>query len=148
MRSFILFKVLDSCFGIDIQRIVSIEKNSVTIPIPQSPSYMMGIVNIRGQVVPVIDSYRLLYNREMQINEETRYILIDVSDFTFALMVESTNEIMNINLDEINPVHMINDDEISFIEGIALVNERLISILDIDKMLITLREMNPVEVKI
>ncbi|NHM33006.1 chemotaxis protein CheW [Neobacillus terrae] len=139
-RTFVLFEARKTFYGIDIKKIVSIEKKSDVINLPKTPEYMVGIVNIRGKVVPVIDSYHVFYNYRIPADAVTRYILLDVNGLTIALMVEDTNEIISIDSDSINPVKMLNDSP--FFEGIALEGERMITILNIEEIISNLKNLD------
>lgn len=75
-RTFILFNAKQSLYGIEINKVVSIERVSEATSIPQEPDYMIGVVNTRGEIIPVVDSHFVLYHKHLKINEETRYILV------------------------------------------------------------------------
>ncbi|OMP66436.1 chemotaxis protein CheW [Domibacillus epiphyticus] len=65
----VLFNVKKGSFGLPINHVVSIEKISEISRIPNMPEYMLGIVNIRGQIIPVIDMSNLLFNQKNEIVE-------------------------------------------------------------------------------
>jgi purine-binding chemotaxis protein CheW len=142
-RTFIIFKARGAEYGIDLQKVVSIERNSKVTTLPQVPDYMVGIVSIRGKVIPVIDSNFLLFQKYLQGEEEPRYILLEVQGSTIALMVESTNEILEIEDSLIKPVEMMNANY--WIEGVALKGDRIISIIDSGEMISTIRDIKHIQ---
>jgi len=142
-RTFIIFKARGAEYGIDLQKVVSIERNSKVTPLPQVPDYMVGIVSIRGKVIPVIDSNFLLFQKHLQEEEEPRYILLEVQGSTIALMVESTNEILEIEDSLIKPVEMMNANY--WIEGVALKGNRIISIIESGEMISTIRDIKHIQ---
>lgn len=77
-RKFVIFNVGQEEYGIDIENVLSIEKNSQVTSLPQTPNYMLGIINIREQVLPVIDSNYLLFNKNLKIVEDTRLLMLEV----------------------------------------------------------------------
>ncbi len=134
--NYVLFTIGSSTYGIDIKNIISIEKTSETTPTPQMPDYMVGLVNVRGQIMPIIDCTRLLYHEPSQVDQNSRYILIETDQATIALLVESTNEIITFDSSLIKPVQLYGTNSAqNYLEGVALLEERIISIIDIDKIL-------------
>lgn len=138
-KTFILFKANDAVFGVDLRKVLSIEKKSEATSIPKSPEYIVGIANIRGQIIPVIDSNQVLYSHKMNVNEEPRYILLDIDGVTIALMVENTNEIIDLDIGSISSVKMVNES--NYVEGVVLEGDRIISILNVEEMLSSLKDV-------
>jgi len=136
-RTFVLFNAKQSVYGIEINKVVSIERFSEATSIPQASDYIIGVVNIRGGIVPVVDSHFLLYHEHLQANEETRYILLEVQGSNVAFMVENTNEIIDIDDDVIKPVGMIEGSR--FVEGVSLIGGRIISILNSEGMISSMK---------
>ena len=136
-RTFILFNAKQSVYGIEINKVVSIERVSEATSIPQEPDYMIGVVNTRGEIIPVVDSHFVLYHEHLKINEETRYILLEVQGSNIAFMVENTNEIIDIDDDLIKPVGMIEGS--NFVEGVTLIDGRIISILNSEGMISSMK---------
>ncbi|PLR99050.1 chemotaxis protein CheW [Bacillus sp. T33-2] len=145
--AFVIFNVGDSLFGIDIQKIVSIEKVSEITNLPQIPEYIQGIINIRGSIVPVIDSPKLLFNQNIQINENTRFILTDVNQLTFALMVPRANEILDIDTELIKPVNLM-ASSVDLLEGTVLQGGRIISIINLESLFSSILHLDTVRSEI
>jgi purine-binding chemotaxis protein CheW len=137
--NFVLFTIESGVYGIDINNIVSIEKVTETTPTPQMPDYMLGIISIRGQVMPIIDSKKLLFNQFSNIDQNSRYLLIETSNTTIALMVESTNEIINFDKSLIKPINLFGtSNNQNFLEGIALLDDRIVFIIDTNQLSLSL----------
>lgn len=134
--NFVLFSIEGGTYGIDINNITSIEKVSETTPTPQMPDYMLGIVSIRDQVMPIIDCKKLTFNQSSNIDENSRYIIIDTDKTTIALMVESTNEIINFDTSLIKPISLLeSNSKNNFIQGVALLENRIISVISINELI-------------
>ncbi|MGV3463664.1 MAG: chemotaxis protein CheW [Heyndrickxia sp.] len=142
-RSYVIFRVGENHFGIDIQYVISIEKVSDITCLPQSPDYIKGITNARGQMKCVIDSATLLFNQSIEIDENTRFLLLDLDPSNIALMVSRTNEILSIEEEEIKPIDSIGTPSDIF-KGVAVVEDRMISILDIEMVLSKLEALETV----
>ncbi|OMP67004.1 chemotaxis protein CheW [Domibacillus epiphyticus] len=141
---FLLFDIKKSMYGMGIQNVVSIEKVTEASPFPNMPEYVVGMVQIRGQIIVVIDMSSLLYNNSSQIDNDTRFILVERNETVIALMVERANEIINIEENEIKPVHSIETGTETFIIGAALEENRIITILDIEKLLTSLQDIDAI----
>lgn len=141
--NYVIFRVGDNDFGIEIQYVISIEKVTEITGLPQMPDYIKGITNIRGQMKGVIDAAALLFNQSIEIDESTRFLLLDIHQSDIALMVSKTNEILSIDEEEIKPIDSINATSEIF-KGVALIDNRMISILNIEKLLSTLDALETV----
>lgn len=141
--NYVIFRVGDNDFGIEIQYVISIEKVTEITCLPQMPDYIKGITNIRGQMKGVIDLATLLFNQSIEIDESTRFLLLDIHQSDIALMVSKTNEILSIDEAEIKPIDSINATSEIF-KGVALIDNRMISILNIEKLFSTLDALETV----
>ncbi|MEK5389814.1 chemotaxis protein CheW [Margalitia sp. FSL K6-0131] len=141
--NYVIFRVGDNDFGIEIQYVISIEKVTEITCLPQMPDYIKGITNIRGQMKGVIDAATLLFNQSIEIDESTRFLLLDIHQSDIALMVSKTNEILSIDEAEIKPIDSINATSEIF-KGVALIDNRMISILNIEKLFSTLDALETV----
>jgi purine-binding chemotaxis protein CheW len=142
--TFLVFNIGNSLFGIDIQHIVSIEKVSNITDLPQMPEYIKGIVNLRGQIMCVIDSSKLLYNHSIPIDENTRFILLEINRTTVALMVPKTNEILDIDLELIKTVDSIGTT-VGVLKGVALLENRMISIINLEELFSTIEDLESIQ---
>ncbi|PKR86433.1 chemotaxis protein CheW [Heyndrickxia camelliae] len=132
--SYVIFRVGENDYGIDIQYVLSIEKVTDITCLPQTPDYIKGITNARGQLRCIIDSGILLFNQSIEIDEHTRFLLLDLEPSNIALMVSKTNEILSIEEEEIKPMESMGTSTDIF-KGVALLDERMVSILDIETLL-------------
>lgn len=137
--TFVLFNGEKGLFGMNIHNVVSIEKVTELSNVPEMPEYMVGMVNIRGQVIPVVDISRLLFKRSIQIDEHTRYILVETSKTVIALMVARTNEILDIDQEQVKPVKSVALCTSAFIKGVTMLDNQIITILDIEELLLSLQ---------
>lgn len=141
--SYVIFHVGENAFGIEIQYVISIEKVTEITCLPQMPDYIKGITNIRGQMKCVVDSSTLLFNQSIEIDESTRFLLLDINESNIALMVSNTNEILSIDEEEIKPIDSIGTSSEIF-TGVALKEDRMISILNIETLLLKLESLETV----
>jgi purine-binding chemotaxis protein CheW len=122
-------------FGISINHVISIEKMVTPSPLPLMPEYFMGLVDIRQKIVPLIDMNGILYNKKTKITDNTRLVLIDMDNLPIALIVDEAKEIIIIDSQEIKPLQSLLTTDTSFFEGVVRLNHRLVSLIDIKKLL-------------
>jgi purine-binding chemotaxis protein CheW len=122
-------------FGISINHVISIEKMVTPSPLPLMPEYFMGLVDIRQKIVPLIDMNGILYNKKTKITDNTRLVIIDMDNLPIALIVDEAKEIIIIDSQEIKPLQSLLTTDTSFFEGVVRLNHRLVSLIDIKKLL-------------
>ena len=125
-------------FGIDISRVREIVKLQNITTIPQSMDFVEGIVNLRGQIVPIVDLCKrfLVADRSESVDAERRIIVVNMSGQTIGILVDGVSEILRIPDEAIEPTPPIVASGVSsdFIRGVAKVEGRLIIFLDLDRI--------------
>ncbi|MBN2663535.1 MAG: chemotaxis protein CheW [Bacteroidales bacterium] len=136
--SYLTFKVGGENFAASVNKVLNILEMSKITKVPQAPEYMLGVINLRGQVLPVIDS-RIKFG--MPVSEITKNsfiivieVLIDEKIVQLGALVDSVNEVLEVTQDTILPPPSIgNRYKTDFISGVLNVNDEFIMVLDIDK---------------
>ena len=95
------FYVRESAYGIDLLKIQEINKLLVLTPVPGAPSYVRGILNLRGQIVTVIDLGYKLGLPETRLNRKGRNIIVRSTGEHIGLLVEEISEVVRVNADEV-----------------------------------------------
>jgi purine-binding chemotaxis protein CheW len=130
------FYVRGSAYGIDLLKIQEINKLLILTPVPGAPSYVRGILNLRGQIVTVIDLGYKLGLPETIVDAKGRNIIVRSRGEHIGLLVEQISEVIRVNIDEVEaPPANMNGIEGSFFHGVIKTDDRLIGILDIEKVL-------------
>lgn len=126
----IVFKVGSEEYAIPIHYILSIEKMEGVTPIPHLPDYVSGIVRVRGELIPVVDLERILYNRSMAVNESVRMIVARTDEMAIGFLVNEAKEILNVLPEQIKQIGLVAYHKTSYFIGIANLDTRLITIID------------------
>ena len=125
-------------FGIDISRVREIVRLQNITTIPQSMDFVEGIVNLRGQIVPIVDLCKrfLVADRSESVDAERRIIVVNMSGQNIGILVDGVSEILRIPDEAIEPTPPIVASGVSsdFIRGVAKVEGRLIIFLDLDRI--------------
>ncbi len=132
----VVIKLHNEQFGIDIHQIRSIERlQSITV-IPQTPPYVKGIMNLRGNVIPVIDLRQRLSMEANSYTDQTRLVVVTVKEVDVGLIVDAANEVRDINEEQIHPTPAITQDKkVDFLYGVAKLENQILILLDVEKLL-------------
>lgn len=127
-------------YGIGILKIKEIIGMIPITSVPQTPSFVKGVINLRGKVIPVID-LRLRFNMEaMEYNERTCIVVVEIgrrsTDITIGLVVDSVSEVLNIKHEDIEDTPTFGTSlDTDYILGMAKIDSRVKILLDIDTVL-------------
>jgi len=123
-------------FGILISEVVQIVGIQEITSVPEFPSYAKGVINLRGIIIPIIDVRLRLKKEEMKYNERTCIIVTNINGSHIGFIVDSVNEVTNIYNDNIsNPPQMGTDYVNTYITGIAKLNNDIVLLIDLKKIL-------------
>lgn len=139
-NQFLTFLLAGEEYGVDILRVQEIKGwNSVT-PIPNTPDYIRGVINLRGTIVPIIDLRRRFSLEPVEYGPMTVVIVLKVlrgeKSRVMGVVVDAVSDVYNVDPDALKPApdfgSVVNVD---FVHGLATVNETMVIILDIDRLL-------------
>ncbi|WDV47717.1 chemotaxis protein CheW [Clostridiaceae bacterium M8S5] len=135
-NQYVVFKINEQFYAIDIFKVKIIERISDFTRVPNSQNYVKGIINLRGDVVPVVD-LRVRFSMESKINKEnSRIIIIKYEELVVGLIVDSSSEVIRLDANEIDaPPNIGTSKEYDFVSGIGKKDNRMIMILDVKKVL-------------
>ncbi|AKS38833.1 chemotaxis protein CheW [Anoxybacillus gonensis] len=130
MEKVVVFQLANEQYAIPVEHVVFIEKMSHPTLIPGMPSYMLGVVRIRGELVPVLDTSQILYRRPYTETEKTRLIVVHTDDVYVAFIVDDAKEIIDIPSHMMKQVNMLAYQQTPYFIGIANLPDRLITVID------------------
>jgi len=133
---YLTFYTDNQLFGISIADVVQIVGMQDITAVPEFPSYAKGIINLRGIIIPIIDVRLRLRKEEIGYNERTCIIVTNINGSYIGFIVDEVNEVTNIDNEDIsNPPQMGSDYTNTFITGIAKLNNRIVLLIDLKKVL-------------
>lgn len=135
-NKYVTFKIGKEYYGLPIENVLSIEKPSKTTRIPNAPDYVIGLINLRGDVIPVVDLRTKLGMEKKQVDKDSRIIIIKEKEMVVGLMVDSSKDVLDIDEENVDkPPTDESNTIIDYISGIGKKDERLIFILNSLKLL-------------
>ena len=123
-------------YGFEILKVQEIKGYSAITPIPNTPNYVKGVMNLRGSIIPIVDLRAKLAMAEAAYNQFTVIIVVRVGAKTVGVVVDAVSDVLNIPLKDIQPTPDFGSQvDARFISGLAKAGERLVVLLDIEKVL-------------
>jgi purine-binding chemotaxis protein CheW len=123
-------------YGIDIAGVQEIMRVPVITRVPEAPSFVEGVFNFRGRVVPVVDLRQRFGLEDGTQSKASRVVVTDVGSATIGIMVDQVSEILRIGVDKIEAApSLAARKEASFIKGIAKLEDRLVILIDLERVL-------------
>ncbi|MFH1238529.1 MAG: chemotaxis protein CheW [bacterium] len=139
----VIFQLTDEEYAIPIIQVHEIIKPTDVTRIPGMPDFVEGVINLRGKVIPIIDIRKRFRLQRKKADEDTRVIVVDVGEHTVGLIVDSVTEVLRLSLESIDPVPTaIAKISSEYLRGIGKLKERLLIILDVEKMLTELEKIS------
>lgn len=132
---FLTFQLADEQFGIDILRVQEIKGLTHLTQIPNVPPYIKGVMNLRGTVVPVVDLRHRFSMPAAAYNQFTVIIIVTVGQKVMGLVVDAVSDVLNVGETELEQLPELGGVDTAFITGMAKSSDRLIALLDIDRLL-------------
>ncbi len=135
-RQIVVFSIGEEEFGVNIGEVREIIRSGAYTRIPNTAEYVRGVINLRGSIIVVIDLAMKL-SLQGRDSENTRIIVIENNGNTVGMLVDSATEVMRLTSDRIHPPPPIITDRINagYIEGVGIVGDRLLILLDLAKVL-------------
>lgn len=135
-RQFLTFLLGAEQYGVEILKVQEIKGYSAVTPIPNTPSYIKGVMNLRGIVVPIID-LRVKFSMDAgEYSKFTVIIVVNVGEKVMGLVVDAVSDVLDIAASEIRmPPDLGARVDTRFISGMANIGERMTVLLDIERLL-------------
>jgi purine-binding chemotaxis protein CheW len=134
-RQLITFELSDQVLGVDIMAIREIRAWSPATPLPNVPSHVRGVVNLRGVVLPVLDLRCRLGWGTTDPTARHVIIVVRIGEQLQGIIVDAVNDIVTVATEDLQPVPEMGDTDASrYLEGLATIDQRMILILALDRL--------------
>jgi purine-binding chemotaxis protein CheW len=137
-HQFLTFALGQEEYGVEILKIQEIKGFSSVTPLPNAPAYVKGVLNLRGTIVPIVDLRKKFHLPEVELTQFTVIVVVQVLGKTLGFVVDAVSDVLTVTGDAIQPTPDLHGQvDTSFLNGLAQTNEKLVILLDIDKVLTT-----------
>lgn len=128
----VIFKLAGAEYGINVLNVQEIIRPLKLVKLPNSPDYVLGICELRENIIPVIDLKQVLNLGKVKETEETRIIIIKEVGEVLGLLVDEVGEVLRINKENIKTTERLDG---KYIQGVAKLNGRLIMFLNLAEII-------------
>lgn len=132
----IVFQILDKEYAIPVSQVKAIEKLVHITRVPKTAPFVKGVINLRGVITPIIDLRSRFDLGPQEHTDKTRIIIVALPDMEVGLIVDSANDVLDIDVNSIEPQpEVVGSLEAEFISGVVKIEKRLLTLLSLDKVL-------------
>lgn len=134
-RELTAFKIGEQDFCVDIMAVREIRGWSVPTPLPQTPDYLLGVINLRGAVLPIMDLAGRLGLPPTIPSVRSVIIVVQVGTRVIGLLVDAVSDILSIDQSQVQPAPDIACDHVkTFVRGLFTVEDRMVSEIALERL--------------
>ncbi len=132
----VTFKLQEETYGINVMQVQEVLRYTEIAPVPGSPDYVLGIINLRGNVVTVIDTRSRFGLAPAEVTDNSRIVIIESERQVIGILVDSVAEVVYLKSSEIDTAPNVGTDESArFIQGVSNREGELLILVDLNKLL-------------
>lgn len=137
-RQYMTFRLGEQAYGVDILAVQEIRRYTAPTPLPDVPPHVVGLVNLRGAVVPVFDLRVRFALADISLSRLTVIIVVVVQDRSVGLVVDEVTRVLRVGAEGLRPTPAFNQSiDISYILGLAPSEAGLVTILDVERLVMS-----------
>lgn len=134
----VTFSIGEEEFGVNILKVQEINRTMEITKVPRSPEFVEGVINLRGKVIPIIDLRRRFGLSSKPEDKDTRIIVIEINSVIVGFVVDAVSEVLRIPASTVEPPPpVVAGVESDYISGVGQLKDRLLIMLDLDRLLST-----------
>ncbi|HHY78394.1 MAG TPA: purine-binding chemotaxis protein CheW [Clostridiales bacterium] len=132
---FVVFRLGKEEYGVNIMQVKEIVTYKEPTKVPNTPDFIEGIINLRGQIIPIVSLKKRFNISGESINDETRIIVMNLDSKQVGFIVDAASEVRTISEEDIeNAPDIVAGIERKYITGIGKIGEKILILLDLDKL--------------
>lgn len=132
----VTFHLNGETYGVNVMAVKEVLRHIDIAPVPGSPDYVLGIINIRGTVISVINTRRRFGLPDQEPTDHTRIVIIEIGKYVVGIMADSVAEVVYLRQSEIETTPNVGkDDSARFIQGVCNKNDELLILVEFDKLI-------------
>jgi purine-binding chemotaxis protein CheW len=136
MLQFVTFRLAAEKFGVNILKVQEINNLKDFAKIPHAPGFVEGAINLRGKVIPVLNLRKKFGIEEKALDDFSKIVIMNVRGHIMGILVDSVSDVLRIPQNVIMPPPPVSSEvSAEFIQGIARLDQGLVIILDMEKLL-------------
>jgi len=134
---FIVFTVGDEKFGVDVKQAREIIPSTELTKVPNSPDFVLGVINLREEIIPIIDlKQKLRLNSDSRSNQDEKIIIVELDNNLIGMKVDNVSEMIRLYTSDIaDPPKIVKGINRDYLSGVGKLGDKLLILLDLDKIL-------------
>lgn len=131
------FRIGKETFGVPISLVHEIVRVPDITAVPDAPTYVEGVINLRGKIVSIVDLRKRFGEREITAGKKNRILVAEVDGKMVGLIVDAASEVLKLAQSEVEPppASVIEEGDVNYVTGVGKLNGRLIILVDLTKVL-------------
>ena len=130
------FKLGSEEYGVDIAQVQEINRMVAVTHVPRAPQFMEGVINLRGQLIPIIDLRARFGMPRAEHTKNTRIVVTEIGAKRVGMVVDSVSEVLRLPVDQIEDApEMLTGVDTEYIRGVGKIEDRLIILLDLGRII-------------
>ena len=136
LTQWVTFKLDGETYGVNVMEVQEVLRVTDIAPVPGAPGYVLGIINLRGNVVSVLDTRRRFGLQSIDNSDATRIVIIESGGQTVGIRVDAVAEVLDVDSSEIESSPDVGNDESSrYISGMVSRDDELVILIDVSKII-------------
>jgi purine-binding chemotaxis protein CheW len=132
----VTFRLDNETYGINVMQVREVLRYTEIAPVPGAPPYVLGIINLRGNVVTVIDTRLRFGLMSTDVTDHTRIIVIETESQVVGILVDAVAEVVYLRQSEVESTPNVGNEETAkFIQGVCNKNDELLILIDLEKLM-------------
>lgn len=134
-QQLVIFDLADENYGVDINIVREIIRMQDITSVPKAPSFVNGVINLRGKVIPVLDLRRRFSMPETEHTKDSRIVVVDINGQDIGMVVDAVTEVLRIPNSAVEvPSNIITTTDSDYLQGIAKLEGQLVILLDLSRV--------------
>jgi purine-binding chemotaxis protein CheW len=135
-KKVVVFQLKNEEYGVNVHQVRSIERITDITRVPKTPSFIKGVINLRGVILPIIDLRKRFNIEEKDYTEDSRIIIVSANGIEVGLVVDSANDVMDLQEGTVEPApDVVGGVKAEYLDGVAKLEKRLLILLNLEKVL-------------
>ena len=136
VMQWVTFRLGDEKYGINVMQVQEVLRVAEIAPVPGAPSYVLGIINLRGNVVTVIDTRNRFGLMSREADDSSRIVIIETASHIIGILVDSVAEVVELRSSDIETAPNVGNEETSkYIQGVTSRDNELLILVDLNRFL-------------
>lgn len=135
-RQCVTFRLDSETYAIDVMQVREVLRACEIVPVPGAPAFILGIINLRGNVVTVMDARMRFGLPPAESDDSSRIIILESDDQVIGILVDSVAEVIEIDTRDLEPAPTVGEDDSNrYVEGVVSGDDGLVILVDLNRLL-------------